>query len=120
MPFSVFFSCFILENTRLIRILIFFRRCKRILYTRKYFCPGYPYIDTQPLEIIYLDLCVMDHISIGGSKFVFYLVDDYTRMCWVYLLKNKYDAFQTFKNLHTWIENDAQFHIGSIRTDNGK
>eukprot|EP00253_Pinus_taeda_P015766 PITA_15766 len=41
-------------------------------------------------------------------------------MCWVYLLKNKSDAFQTFKNFHKWIENDAQSHIGSIRTNNGK
>jgi len=41
-------------------------------------------------------------------------------MCWVYLLKNKSEAFQTFKNFHKWIENDAQSHIGSIRTDNGK
>ena len=46
-------------------------------------------------------------------------IDDYTRMCWVYLLKNKYDAFQTFKNFRTCIENDAQSHIGSIHTDNG-
>eukprot|EP00253_Pinus_taeda_P018422 PITA_18422 len=41
-------------------------------------------------------------------------------MCWVYLLKNKSDAFLTFKNFHKWIENDAQSQIGSIRTDNGK
>jgi len=47
-------------------------------------------------------------------------IDDYTRMCWVYLLKNKSDAFQTFKNYHTWIENDAQSHIVSICTNNGK
>lgn len=47
-------------------------------------------------------------------------IDDYTRMCCVYLLKNKYNAFQTFNNFHTWIENDAQPHIGSIHIDNGK
>ena len=47
-------------------------------------------------------------------------IDDYTRMCWVYLLKNKSDAFQTFNNFHKWIENDAQSHIGSICIDNGK
>jgi len=35
-------------------------------------------------------------------------------------LKKKYDAFQTFKNFHAWIENDTQSHIGSSRTDNGK
>eukprot|EP00253_Pinus_taeda_P029619 PITA_29619 len=41
-------------------------------------------------------------------------------MCWVYLLKKKSDSFQTFRNFHKWIENDAQPHIGSIHTDNGK
>ena len=58
--------------------------------------------------------------SANGNKYIMTFIDDYTRMCWVYLLKNKSNAFQTFKNFHTWIENDAQSHIGSIRTDNGK
>ena len=58
--------------------------------------------------------------SANGNKYIMTFIDDYTRMCWVYLLKNKSDAFQTFKNFHKWIENDAQSHIGSIRTDNGK
>eukprot|EP00253_Pinus_taeda_P027385 PITA_27385 len=58
--------------------------------------------------------------SANGNKYMMTFIDDYTRTCWVYLLKNKSDAFQTFKNFHKWIENDAQCHIGSIRTDNGK
>eukprot|EP00253_Pinus_taeda_P027245 PITA_27245 len=41
-------------------------------------------------------------------------------MCWVYLLKKKSEAFETFENFHAWIENDAQSHIGSIRASNGK
>jgi len=45
---------------------------------------------------------------------------DYTKMCWVYLLKNKFEAFETFKTFHAWIENDTQYHIGSIYTDNGR
>jgi hypothetical protein len=28
-------------------------------------------------------------------------------------------AFQTFKNFHLWIENEAQSHIGTLRTKNG-
>ena len=56
----------------------------------------------------------------NGNKYMMTFVDDYTRMCWVYLLKNKSEAFETFKNFHAWIENDAQSHIGSIRIDNGK
>jgi hypothetical protein len=40
-------------------------------------------------------------------------------MCWVYLLKHKYQEFETFKNVHVWIENEAQFHIVSLHTNNG-
>jgi len=44
-------------------------------------------------------------------------IDDYTRICWVYLLKIKSKYFETF---HVWIENDSQSHIGSIHANNGK
>ena len=47
-------------------------------------------------------------------------IDDYSRMCWVYLLKTKSEAFQTFKNFHEWIDNQAQARIGTFRFDNGK
>jgi len=58
--------------------------------------------------------------SANGDKYLMTFIDDYIRMCWVYLLKNKSDAFQTFKNFRTWIKNYAQSHIGSIFIDNGK
>lgn len=41
-------------------------------------------------------------------------------MWWVYLLKNKSEAFEIFKNFYACIENDAQSHIGTIFTYNGK
>ena len=47
-------------------------------------------------------------------------VDDYSRMCWVYLLKTHPEAFQTFNNFHAWIENQAQALIGTFQFDNGK
>jgi len=72
-------------------------------------------------ELIHSYLCGPMHVpSTNGNKYTMTFIDDYLRMCWVYLLKNKSDVFQTFKNFHTWIENDAQSHIGSIRIDNGK
>ena len=46
-------------------------------------------------------------------------IDDYTRMCWVYLLKEKAQAFNTFKNFHLWIKNETQLNIGTLRSDNG-
>eukprot|EP00253_Pinus_taeda_P025085 PITA_25085 len=75
----------------------------------------------RKLELIHSDLCgPMPVPSANGNKYIMTFIDDYTRMCWVYLMKNKSDAFLTFKNFHKWIENDAQSHIGSIRADNGK
>ena len=41
-------------------------------------------------------------------------------MRWVYLLNTKSEAFQTFNNFHAWIENQAQAHIGTFCSDNGK
>jgi len=33
----------------------------------------------------------------NGNKYMMTIIDDYTTMCWVYLLKKEYDDFQTFK-----------------------
>ena len=75
----------------------------------------------RKLELIHSDLCgPMPLSSTNGNKYLMTFIYDYTRMCWVYLLKNKSDAFQKFKNFHAWIENDAKTHIGSPCTDNGK
>ena len=41
-------------------------------------------------------------------------------MCWIYCLKTKSKAFQTFKDFHALIEKQAQLKIGTLRTDNGK
>jgi hypothetical protein len=35
-------------------------------------------------------------------------------------LKEKSQAFETFKNFHVWIQNEAQSCIGSLCTDNGR
>jgi transposase InsO family protein len=36
------------------------------------------------------------------------------------LLKDKSKAFETFKNFHGWIQNEARSRIGSLHTDNGR
>ena len=40
-------------------------------------------------------------------------------MYWVYLLKEKSQAFDTFKKLHLWIKNETHANIKTIRTNNG-
>jgi hypothetical protein len=75
----------------------------------------------RKLELIHSNSCDSMHIpSANGNNHIISFIDDYTRMCWLYLLKNKSQAFETFKNFHVWIQNEAPSHIGSLRTDNGK
>jgi hypothetical protein len=75
----------------------------------------------RKLGLIHSDLCgPMPVPSANGNKYIMSFIDDYTRMCWVYLLKDKSQAFETFKKFHVWIQNEAQSHIGSLHTDNGR
>jgi transposase InsO family protein len=58
--------------------------------------------------------------STNGIKYIMYFIDDYTRMCWVYFLKEKSQSFETFKNFDVWIQNEARSHIGCLHTNNGR
>ena len=40
-----------------------------------------------------------------GKKWIITFVDDHTRLCWAYLLKDQFDAEQIFKNFHSMIQN---------------
>ena len=69
----------------------------------------------RKLELIHLGLCgPMPIPSTNGNKYLMTFVDDYSRMCWVYLLKTKSEPFQTFKNFHAWIENQEHTCIGTF------
>ena len=53
------------------------------------------------------------------NKNILTFLDDYSRMCWVYLLKEKSQVFDMFKKFHLLITNEAQLTVGTIRIDNG-
>jgi transposase InsO family protein len=46
-------------------------------------------------------------------------IDDYSRKVWVYFLKNKSDAFATFKKWKAEAENQTERKLKCLRTDNG-
>ena len=55
----------------------------------------------------------------NGNKYVQTFIDDYLRMCWVYLLTNKSQVFDVLKKNHSMIKNETQQNIGILRIDNG-
>lgn len=45
--------------------------------------------------------------------------DDYSRMMWTYMLKNKDEALEAFKKVQTLVEKEAENKIKIFRTDRG-
>ena len=75
---------------------------------------------SRKLGLIHLDLCgPMPIPSAIGNKYIMTFIDDFMKMCWVYLLKEKSQDFDTFRNFHLWIKNEAQLNIGTLRIDKG-
>ena len=74
----------------------------------------------RPLELLHLDLFGPTRIaSINHSKYVFVIVDDYSRFTWVIFLKNKSDAFSEFVTLCNRLSNEFSSSIVKIRSDHG-
>lgn len=56
----------------------------------------------------------------GGNKYLFLLVDDYSRKMWVYFLKNKDETFNAFKKFLALVENGSERKVKVFRNDRGE
>jgi transposase InsO family protein len=59
------------------------------------------------------------YTSIGGNKYGFVIVDDYTRYTWVFFLYDKSDVYDLFKSFIKRVQNEFETTIKKIRSDNG-
>ena len=71
------------------------------------------------LDLAHSDICESPDISMGGAKYLVTFIDDYSRRCWVYLIKKKSDVFSVFKQYKAWVELESGKRIKCLRTDNG-
>lgn len=72
------------------------------------------------LELIHTDLCgPMQVPSLGNSLYFLLFIDDLTRMCWVYFLSNKHEAFEKFKLFRAMVEKESGNLIKVLRSDRG-
>ena len=55
------------------------------------------------------------------SGYVYYVsfIDDFSRMTWIYFMKNKDEVFSKFKEFKALIENHTKKKIKIFRLDNG-
>ena len=81
-------------------------------------------VTSYPLELIHIDL--MDPTqteSLGGKRYIFLAVYDYSRFSWVHFLKHKSNSFDVFRLMCFRLQKEQRVKIGCItriRTDNGK
>ncbi|KRX56900.1 Retrovirus-related Pol polyprotein from transposon TNT 1-94 [Trichinella sp. T9] len=73
----------------------------------------------RPLELIHTDICgPMRQNSIGGSKYFVTFIDDYSRWCEIYFLKNRNEVLDAFMDFKSHAENQTGNKIKTLRSDN--
>ena len=74
---------------------------------------------TRKLQRVHSDVCgPMPVDSIGGKRYFVTFIDDYTRYCKVYFMKNKSEVFNKFKEFELCTTNECSLSIGTLRSDN--
>lgn len=72
------------------------------------------------LELVHSDICgPINPISSSGKRYLLCFIDDYSRKAWVYLLKEKSEAFNYFKLFKRKVEIETGKNIKCLRTDRG-
>jgi len=75
---------------------------------------------SRPLELLHMDLFgPTTYRSIGGNSYCLVVVDDYSRYTWVFFLSDKSNVFSIFKGFAKRAENEFDFKVKKIRSDNG-
>ena len=64
--------------------------------------------NTHALQLINKDVWgPTKELSIGGNRYYFTFIDDFTRKVWIYFMKNKYDVFYYFKMFKNQVHKES-------------
>jgi transposase InsO family protein len=75
---------------------------------------------SKAFELLHMDLFgPTTYTSTGENKYIFMIVDDFTRYTWVVFFVDKSDVFITFKTFIKRIHNEFETTIKKVRSDNG-
>lgn len=88
--------------------------------TRKSFPAKTEFVAKGALELIHADLCgPITPATPAGNRYFLLLVDDFSRMMWVFMLKRKTEALDAFKKFKALVEKKTAHGIQVLRTDRG-
>lgn len=73
-----------------------------------------------PLELIHTNICgKMQTPSLSQYRYFLTFIDDFSRMTWVYFLKEKSETFVVFKRFKALVEKQSGSTIKVMRSDRG-
>ena len=77
--------------------------------------------NTELLELIHSDICEFEgHLTRGGNQYFITFIDDFSKYSYVYLMKNKSDAFEKLSIFLKEVEYTFDKKVKRFRTDRGK
>ena len=77
--------------------------------------------DSKVLELLHIVLMgPMQEESMGGKKYVFMVIDDFSEFTWVRFIREKSDSFGTFKDICQDVQREQNRRIVKIRSYHDK
>ena len=97
-------------------------KCNNVCVESKLTCKPHKTVKVRnlaPLELIHSDLREMNGVLTKyGKKYFMTLIDDFTRFCYIYLLKLKHEALHYFNKIYKAdVENQLERKIKRVRSD---
>ncbi|KAL8135853.1 hypothetical protein AgCh_010456 [Apium graveolens] len=87
---------------------------------RQSFPVGKSWRARMPLEIIHTDIAgPFDIPSLGGNRYYLTFIDDFSRKIWVYIIKEKSEALDKFKEFKALAEKQIGLYLKILRSDRG-
>jgi len=98
----------------------FCEKCVLSKHARTSFQKKSEYWAKQPLELIHTDICgPITPESFNNKRYFISFIDDFSQKNWVYLLKEKSEAFEVFKKFKVMVEKATGRQIKFVRSNRG-
>ncbi|CAH9070987.1 unnamed protein product [Cuscuta europaea] len=93
--------------------------CALAKHHRSSYIP-HSYKPTSPFTIVHTDIWGASRVStLKGKRWFVTIIDDHTRVTWVFLLKEKSEIEEVFKQFYSMIQTQFNTNIKIVRSDNG-
>ncbi|CAN1338667.1 Retrovirus-related Pol polyprotein from transposon TNT 1-94 [Linum perenne] len=94
--------------------------CQLAKHTRNMYS-SVNYKPTQPFSIVHSDVWGPTKVkNLNGARWFITFIDDHTRITWTYLMKDKSETSQLFKEFHAMVKTQFHTNILVLRTDNAR